>query len=158
MPLSHQTFKSPIFIYTIKCLLGVSIGYWLYIRFPGHQFFWSLISIILVIAPDPRHSSQLAFDRMKANVIGSLTGLFLFLIGEPGLLLISLGVAITIGLCALFNLMNASRSSLAALLIVTMYEKNGNSWHIALERVGCVIIGCLIGLIISVVFGYIAKE
>jgi uncharacterized membrane protein YgaE (UPF0421/DUF939 family) len=44
------------------------------------------------------------------------------------------------------------------MLIVMMQEKNGNNWHIAFERVGCVIAGCLIALVITFIFGYITKE
>ena len=40
MCLSLQYLKSPIVIYTVKCLIGLSIGYWLFVSFPNHQFFW----------------------------------------------------------------------------------------------------------------------
>jgi len=158
MRLSLQFLKSPVFIYTIKCLLGLGIGYWLYISFPHHEFYWTMISVLLVMAPDPKDSSKLAFDRMKANLIGSLIGLILFVINGPNLLLLSIGVIATIGLCSLLKLLPVGRMALAAMLIVMIHEKSGSTWEVALERVGCVVMGCIIAIGISFIFGYLTKD
>jgi regulator of ribonuclease activity A len=158
MRLSIHYLKSPFFIYILKCLSGLSIGYWLFISFPHHQFYWTIISILIVISPDPKDSTRLALDRMKANTIGSITGLLMFLINQPGLLLMAVGVVITIAICSLLKLMSVGRSALVALLIVMIHEKNGNSWEIALERMGCVIAGCVIALVITIIFDYFTRE
>jgi hypothetical protein len=39
-----------------------------------------------------------------------------------------------------------------------IHEKEGHDWEIALERIGCVIAGCFIGLIITLIFGYFEKK
>jgi len=95
---------------------------------------------------------------MKGNVIGSATGLLLYIINGPGLLLLSLGVVITIAICSLLKLITAGRTALVAMLVVMIHEKSGNNWEIALERAGCVIAGCAIALVISVVFGFFEKK
>src|SRR6202042_2589836 len=99
-----------------------------------------------VIAPDSKNSNQLAFDRMKANILGSLIGLLLFLIHWPNLFLVCIVVILNIIIATFLKLHTAMRSSLAALVIVMVHEAQQNStWHIALERMGCVMVGCIIG-------------
>lgn len=126
--LSHlQLLKLSLFIYAIKCLTGLSIGYLLYLRFPNHEFYWSLISILLVIAPDSQDSTKLAFNRMAANVIGSIIGLLFFITNGPAFLLLATGVIATIVICALLNLILVGRTALAALIIVMIHEKSGKT-------------------------------
>jgi uncharacterized membrane protein YgaE (UPF0421/DUF939 family) len=115
-----------------------------------------MISVVLVIAPDGKDSNRLAVDRIKANVLGSSVGLLLFLIRIPNLFLICIGVMVTIAIGTLLKLHSALRSALSALVIVMIHEEGQNSsWHIALERMGCVIIGCIVGLLITLAFNAI---
>jgi uncharacterized membrane protein YgaE (UPF0421/DUF939 family) len=117
-----------------------------------------MISVVLVIAPDGKDSNRLAFDRMKANVLGSSIGLLLFLIYTPNLLMICIGVILTIATGTLLKLNTAMRSSLSSLVIVMVHEEQQNSsWHIALERMGCVMVGCIIGLGIMLIFSSFAR-
>ena len=82
-----------------------------------------MISVVLVIAPDSKNSNQLAFDRMKANILGSSIGL------------ICIGVILNIIIGTFLKLHTAMRSSLAALVIVMIHEAQQNStWHIALDE------------------------
>jgi uncharacterized membrane protein YgaE (UPF0421/DUF939 family) len=153
-----KSVKPALIIYTLKCVAGLGIGYLLYVNFPGHQFYWSLISILLVIAPDPQDSSKLAFNRMAANIIGSIIGLFLFITNGPSFLLLAIGVIATIIICSLLRLITVGRTALAAVLIVMIHEKSGNSWEVAFERMICVIVGCLIGLAVSIIFDFLIKK
>jgi uncharacterized membrane protein YgaE (UPF0421/DUF939 family) len=114
-----------------------------------------MISVLLVIAPDSKNSNQLALDRMKANILGSSIGLLLFLIHWPNLFLICIGVILNIIIATVLKLHTAMRSSLAAFVIVMVHEAQQNStWHIALERMGCVMVGCIIGLLITLTFNF----
>ncbi len=142
-----------LFICILQCIIGLCISYSLYKCFPQHQFYWSMISTVLVIAPDGKGSNQLAIDRMKANILGSSIGLLLFLIHQPNLFLISFAVMLTIIIGTFLKLNTALRSALAAVVIVRIHEEGKSStWHIAIERMGCVIIGCIIGLLITLAF------
>jgi len=158
MRLNLRCLNSPVFFYTLKCLVALSVGYWFFTRFPNHEFYWTLISLLLVMAPDSKDSVKLSFDRMKANTIGSITGLILFVMPRPVFFLLSLGVIITITICSILKLMNVGRTALAAMLIVMIHEKNGNNWEVALERMGCVILGCIIALVVSFIFGLFEKK
>jgi uncharacterized membrane protein YgaE (UPF0421/DUF939 family) len=148
-----QYYNPRLFIYILECIIGLCISYTLYKYFPQHQFYWSMISTVLVIAPDGKGSNQLAFDRMKANILGSSIGLLLFLIHQPNLFLISIAVILTIVIGTFLKLNTALRSALAAVVIVMIHEEEQHStWHIAMERMVCVIIGCIIGLLITLAF------
>jgi len=153
-----QYYNPRLFIYILQCIIGVCISYTLYKCFPQHQFYWSMISTILVIAPDGKGSNQLAIDRMKANILGSSIGLLLFLIHQPNLFLISIAVMLTIITGTFLKLNAALRPALSAVVIVMIHEEAQNStWHIAIERMGCVIIGCIIGLLITVAFNSLSN-
>src|SRR5450432_4008896 len=144
-----------LLIYIAECIMGLCICYTMYTYFPQHQFFWSMVSVVLVIAPDGKNSNQLAFDRMKANILGSSIGLLLFLIHHPDLFLICIGVILTIAIGTFLKLNTAMRSSLSSLVIVMVHEEQQNStWHIAFERMGCVIFGCIVGLLITITFNF----
>ena len=52
--------RDPAFIaYIFKCLLGALICYSLYRLFPGHQMSWSIVSVLLVLAPE--HGDSIRF-------------------------------------------------------------------------------------------------
>ena len=151
--MTKELYKPQTVIYILECILGLCICYTLYKCFPQHQFYWSMISVVLVIAPNSKDSNRLALDRIKANILGSSIGLLLFLIRIPNLFLICLGVMLTIAICIFLKLHTALRPALAALIIVMVHEEGQNStWHIGLERMVCVLIGCIIGLLITLAF------
>ncbi|HEY2583388.1 MAG TPA: FUSC family protein [Mucilaginibacter sp.] len=154
----NEYYSPRIFIYILECIIGLCICYTLYKCFPQHQFYWSIVSVVLVIAPDSKDSNRFAIDRMKANILGSSIGLLLFLIHQPNLFLICVAVILTILTGMLLKLNAALRTALAALIIVMIHEEQQNStWHIAVERMGCVMLGCVVGLLITVAFNWISK-
>ncbi len=145
--------KNPSFIrYLLLCVIGSSICYLLYTLFPAYPFQWSIISVLIVLAPEKKDARKLALDRIKANVIGSVTGLLSFLIHTPDIMSLGCSVVATVLICTWVKLGNASRSALAALAIVLILEKERNTFDAALERMGCVIAGCIVALIITSVF------
>jgi uncharacterized membrane protein YgaE (UPF0421/DUF939 family) len=133
-------------------MIGTTICFGLYKSFPHYQLKWSIISVLLVLAPDKTHSIQLAMDRMKANIIGAGIGLLAFLIHKPNLFILTAAVTAVILLCYFLKLVNPSRSALAALIIVLIQEDAYNKWTAPFERMICVIIGCLTGILITYVF------
>ncbi len=64
-----------------------------------------------------------------------------------------LGVAFTILLGILLKIEPTIRSALAAVIIVIINEdKADTAWVVSLHRAGCVLLGCLIALFISMFF------
>lgn len=145
-------------LYLVKALLGLSVCYLLYKIFPGNQLQWSMISVLLVLTPNDSDSNRLAIDRTKANIVGSAFGLLFYLIHKPDLLTISAAVVCTIVFSALIRLGNASRTALAALIIVMVLERENDTFVFALERMLCVFAGCLIALLLTFVFSPLSKK
>jgi len=137
-------------LYIAKCILGVIICYFLYKQFPQYPFYWSLVSVVITISPDS--SNKLAYDRIIANTLGCAVALLIYPIQAPSLLLLCLGVAITIAAGTLLKLTNVLRTAIAALVIIIITEGEHRNWQIALERVGCVITGCVVALAVTLLF------
>ena len=145
-------------MYMLKCIIGFSLCYLLFIYFPQHQFYWSMISVLLVISPEEDSSHRLAFDRMKANVLGSMVGIAIFFTHLPTLFGMCLGVVITIAIGTSLRLTNATRSALASLVIVLMHEQQESSWNIAVERMLCVLAGCFIAISVTYVVSFVSQR
>ncbi len=143
--------------YNLKCFVGVAVGYLLYKAFPEQsgQLLWLLLSILLSITHD--NSSKVAYDRMKGNVVGSLVGLFAYFLHDPpNLLTICVGVATTITICSFLRLIDVARTALVAFVIVVLFDEAHSSWQGAVYRMGSVVVGCFIGLVINFVFRRLA--
>jgi len=138
--------------YVIKCLLGTFICYALYRFFPGHQLYWAIVSVLLVLSPAHQDSVHFSMARIWANAIGAAVGLACFLLPIPMLPALSLGVVVTIVICNYLPISAAVRSALAALVIVFIQQRESSDWTIALERVISVLIGCLVALALTLGF------
>lgn len=147
--------KLKVAVYSAKCVAGLCIGYALYRFFPQHQFYWSLISILLVLAPDGSDSNKLAFERIVANILGSSIGLAVFLVHAPNLFLLCLGVVLTIAIGTALKLNAVIRSAMVSLIVVMLNEEQNHSWKVAVERIGCVVAGCAIAMLVTYVFNFL---
>ncbi|WP_319757161.1 FUSC family protein [uncultured Sphaerochaeta sp.] len=144
---------SPVMVlYISKCLLGTIICYGFYKAFPQYYLHWSIISLLLVLAPDRDNSIALPIARIKANITGALVGLFCFMLPFHQLLGLLIGVVATISICSLLRFPSATRSALAALVIVLLQEGGNPMWSYALQRIFAVLLGCLVGLALTVCF------
>ncbi|HEU0226417.1 MAG TPA: FUSC family protein [Arachidicoccus soli] len=150
-----KLLETQFLVYLAKCIIGLMITYTIYVLYPQHQFFWSVISVLLAFSPDDKDAKKVAYDRMKANVLGSTIGMIIFVIHVPSLLFMCLGVLMTIVIATILNIQSTTRSALAAVIIVLLYEKENASYHMALERMFCVIVGCLIALLLTLLFDFI---
>lgn len=146
--------KSPItkqdWLYILKCVIGATVCYWLYEAFPQYPFFWSLVSVVLVVSPE--NDRKLAYLRIEGNFLGSAIGLLLFFFPLPTVIVLCLGISLTIIIGFLLKLQASVRTAVAANIIVLFQEKEAHNWNVALNRVGCVMVGCLVGFIITVLF------
>lgn len=152
--LTFEFFNRNYFIYIIKCLLGLSVCYFFHWQFPGYRFYWSMISVLLVISPDDLECKRLPIARIKANIIGSLVGLIFYILYTPNLMIMCLATITTIIICSMIQLGGATRSALAALIIVLVQQSTDQSWISAGERMFSVVLGCTVALIISMCFAF----
>ncbi|WP_332447265.1 FUSC family protein [Sphaerochaeta sp.] len=149
---------TPVFVlYIVKCLIGTSICYGFYRAFPQYHLSWSVVSLLLVLAPDWDNSLALPIARIKANVTGALIGLACFTLPLPQLAGLCLGVVLTITVCSLFHYASSTRSALAALVIVLLQEFDTPMWFYALQRIFAVILGCLVALALTLLFFWMSR-
>lgn len=150
--IARQVGNMPFALYLVKCLLGTVICYGFYVLVPQYHLYWSLVSVLLVLAPDHHDSIKLPLDRIKANLAGGVVGLACFFLPLPPLAALCIGVPVTILVCYLLGFGNAARSALAAIIIVFIQENESWNWQIAMERMGAVVLGCLVALALTLVF------
>ncbi|MDM1293329.1 FUSC family protein [Sphingobacterium sp. N143] len=144
----RYTLHSDFTIYTLRVLIGFLLGYMLFITFPEYSVSWTLISIILVISPQENESKKIAIDRAKSNFIGSAIGLSLYFVPISQLHAMIIGIVSSLIICKALNIMAVARTSMVALIIVYLHEQESRSYFAALDRFGCVCVGCLIGLMV----------
>ena len=142
--------------YLLKCLTGVSICYGLYVAFPRYPFYWSIISVVLAFSPD--NTNRMAYDRMKANLLGCGVGLGLYFLHLPDLLALVIGITLVISIGMAAKMPSTIRSALAALIIVIINERKQGEWNVPIQRVICVVVGCLIALLLTLVFNLFTKS
>ena len=142
-------------VYVAKLIVGVIVCYILYKSFPQYPFYWSLVSVVLAISID--NNNNQAYDRIKANTLGCAVGICLYPLDLPELLIICIGVIIIIFLGIGFKIIGTLRSALSSLIIVTLQVEQTKHWYIALERVGCVVTGCVVALLITVIANQLIK-
>jgi len=137
-------------LYLIKVILGVIFCYILYKSIPEYPFYWSLVSVVIATSLD--RSTDQAYDRIKANVLGCMVGASLYPIQLPELLIMCIGVIIIVFLAIGFKITSTLRSALAALIIILLQAETTKHWYIALERVVCVVTGCVVALLLTLFF------
>jgi uncharacterized membrane protein YgaE (UPF0421/DUF939 family) len=112
--------------------------------------------VVLVVSPE--NDKKLAYLRIEGNVLGSIIGLLVFFIPLPTILLLCLGIGLTIIIGLLLNLTMSVRTAVAATIIVLFQEQSAHRWDVALERVGCVLVGCAAGFLITILFTRLEKR
>lgn len=142
-------------LYATRCIIGVVICYVLFLYFPQLPFQWSVVSVVVAISPD--NSPLLALDRMKANLLGCAIGFGLFFINEPNLLMLCIGIILVIVSGLYFQLQGSIRSALAAIVVLMVDSAHEHDWKLALGRLTCVIVGCLIALLVTIGFNWIFR-
>lgn len=156
--MKHLQISVVMMLYTIKCLLGTAICYGFYKAFPQYYLLWSIVSLLLVLAPDPGNSISLPIARIKANITGALVGLLCFTLPFHQLLNLLIGVVLTIFICSWLKFPTATRSALAALVIVLLQEFGKPMWSYALQRIFAVLLGCLVGLALTLAFQAVERK
>jgi uncharacterized membrane protein YccC len=148
--MKQTRFNTGSLIYAIKCLLGIVICFILYISFPKYPFNWALVSVVLALSPD--NNNKQAVNRMIANILGCCVGLCIYPLSLPVLALICIGASLVLAIGFALNIQFTLRSALSALVIVMLQEEKVKHWYIPLERVICVITGCVVALLLTIVF------
>jgi uncharacterized membrane protein YccC len=141
-----------LLLYAAKVLVGGAMVYGLSALSGFKDVAWCLVSVGLVLSPDSAEALPLALTRIKANVLGGLSGFLCLILGPARPLTIGLAMLVAIASCHFSKAMSSSRSALAAVIIVMLHGPQGHSWSVALERIVSVIVGCLLALVVTYAF------
>jgi uncharacterized membrane protein YgaE (UPF0421/DUF939 family) len=147
-----------LIVYAGKCIVGVLLCFVISLFFKSWiDYPWSLISVVLILSPEGKDALELAITRIKANFVGASTGVLMLLIQLPSPWNIALGAAVSLFACDRLKLNTGARSTLAAMIIILLHPEGAHLWDSALSRVSAVVVGCLIGLLVTFVFHSIIK-
>lgn len=141
-----------LLVYIGKCVAGALLVFLLARLLDYHDYIWCLISVMLVLSPDGSDAVALAMSRIKANLVGAGAGLLMLVVHPSPVVMVSGGIAVTVAACTFLKLESATRTALAATIIVTLHEAGKHIWDTALERILSVLAGCLLGLLITFLF------
>lgn len=153
-----QRYKTLI-IYIAKCVTGVVLCFFVTMLLKEWvDYTWCLISVVLVLSPEGKDALDLALTRIKANLVGAATGVLILASTIPSPWNIAAGAVISLFVCDQLKLNTGARSTLAAMIIILLYQEGvTHVWDSALSRIVAVILGCLLGLIITYVFHSLIK-
>ena len=110
---------------------------------------------MLVLTPESNEAIPLAITRIKANLIGGAASFLFLLFLPPNAFTIILVITISILVCYFFNLMSGSRAAIAAVIIIMFHGieySHESFWTVTLSRILSVIVGCVIGLLVTILF------
>jgi uncharacterized membrane protein YgaE (UPF0421/DUF939 family) len=151
-------WNKTLIIYAGKCVSGILLCFLVSLFFKSWiDYPWSLISVVLILSPEGKDSLELAITRIKANFVGAGTGVLMLLTQLPSPWNIALGAVISLFLCDRLKLNTGARSTLAAMIIILLHHEGTHLWDSALSRVSAVVVGCLIGLLVTFIFHSIIK-
>ncbi len=144
-----------LLIYISKCVTGCIVIFLLSWFFNYPDITWSIISVMLVLTPESDEAIPLAITRIKSNLIAGAASLLFLLFFPANPITIIVVIIVTILLCYKFKVMTGSRAAIAAVIIIMFHgiEYSERSfWSVTSERISSVVIGCLIGLLVTILF------
>lgn len=156
--LRKHTFNLAFALYLIKCLLGTVICFGVYQLLPDDHLSGAIIACLLVLAPDHKDSMKLSFTRIRANITGGLFGVICFFLPISTLACLCISVPLIIFSCYVQDFGTSTRSALSSFIIVVLQERGtGGTWHMAIERMFAVFIGCAVALILTIIFHFFVQ-
>jgi len=145
-----QSRKAFFVIYLLECVIGLSIGYYCYLR-SAEAGAWVLVSTVMVLAPDRSEAIKFALNRIKANLVGSAVGLLLAAIHPSNVFTMAAGVILTAICCELLNLKNAMRSATVGVVLISLAPVGKAFYEVAAARAACVILGCCLAMLLTMI-------
>ncbi len=131
-----------------KTALAAALCWWLALRFGLHDGYWGSISAIIVLQSNVGATVTASRDRLLGTFMGAAFGFACSVFGAPPWNYI-LAVVLAIVVCGLLSLRNSSRLAAVTITIIMLVPKSGSRWGLALDRVGEVLLGIVVALLVS---------
>ena len=137
-----------LLIHAAKTALAAGLCWWLTLRFGWRDGYWGSISAIIVLQSNVGATVSASRDRLLGTLIGAALGFAFSLFWVlPWNFILAVLAAIII--CGLLGLRNSSRLAGVTIAIIMLVQKDGPRWELAAIRVGEVLIGIVIALLVS---------
>lgn len=140
--------RKRLLVHALKTALAAGLCWWLALRFGWHDGYWGSISAIIVLQSNVGATVTASRDRLIGTLIGAALGFSFSLFGAvPWNFILAVLAAIII--CGLLGLRNSSRLAGVTIAIVMLVHKEGPRWGLAVGRVGEVILGIVVALVVT---------
>lgn len=137
-----------LLIHSAKTALAAGLCWWLARRFGLQDGYWGAISAIIVLQSNFGSTITASRDRLLGTLIGALFGFGFSLVGAlPWNYIAAVILAVT--LCGLLGFKSSSRLAGVTITIVMLVGGGTSHWTVALVRVGQVVLGILVALVVS---------
>ncbi len=131
-----------------KTALASALCWWLALRFGLHDGYWGAISAIIVLQSNVGATVSASRDRLLGTLMGALLGFACSVFDAPPWNYI-LAVLLAVVVCGLLGLRNSSRLACVTITIIMLVPLPGPRWSLALDRVGEVLLGIVVALLVS---------
>src|ERR1035438_4994042 len=139
-----------LFIHAAKTAVAAALCWWLAMRFGRHDGYWGAITAIIVLQSNFGATISASRDRIFGTLIGALFGFAFTLFGVlPWNYLLAVLTAVIV--CGLLGLRSSSRLAGVTITIIMLVQNTGSHWTMALDRVGEVMLGIVVAIVISTV-------
>jgi len=137
-----------LLIHAAKTALAAAVCWWLALTLGWHDGYWGSISAIIVLQSNVGATVTASRDRLIGTLIGAALGFSFSLFGTvPWNFILALLTAIVV--CGLLGLRNSSRLAGVTIAIVMLVPKDGPRWELPAHRVGEVILGIVVALVVT---------
>jgi len=132
-------------IYLIECVVGAGIGFYFFHK-SQEIGSWTLISTIMVLAPDRADAIKFAINRIQANLVGAGVGLVAALIHPPNVYMMAFGIILSATVCEVLDLKAARRSATVSVILILLAPTGKHFYEVAFDRAIGVVAGCTIAM------------
>ena len=137
-----------LLIHAAKTALSAGLCWWLATRFGLHDGYWGAISAIIVLQSNFGSTITASRDRLLGTLIGAMFGFSFSFFGRlPWNYFLAVLAAMT--LCGLLGFRSSSRLAGVTITIVMLVQNATSHWTVALDRVGQVVLGIVVALLVS---------
>ena len=140
--------RKRLLIHAAKTALSAALCWWIALKFGLQDGYWGAISAIIVLQSSFGATITASRDRILGTLIGAAFGFAFSLFGTLPWNYI-LAVLLAVILCGLLGLRNSSRLAGVTITIIMLVQKTGSHWLLALHRVGEVMLGIVVAILVS---------
>jgi uncharacterized membrane protein YccC len=137
-----------LLVHAAKTALAAALCWWLVLRFGLHDGYWAAISAIIVLQSNVGATVAASRDRLLGTLIGAALGFSFSLFAVPPWNYI-LAVFFAVIVCGLLAMRESSRLAGVTITIIMLVPQVGPRWHLALQRVGEVLLGIVMALAVT---------